>query len=128
MAPQLVARFSIFPTTGDRMQLEVSPGIYAVVGEVRRDAFGGLGWLGGSLPAGENDGRAKIMNVPGRVQITVLEPKTFTVVARTVSRADGSWQVRYLDPARRFTVVGTDWSMGVNSAIQDWVQPHPMDD
>lgn len=110
------------------MRITISPGIVAIADPVRRDRFGGKGYLGGDAPAGENDGRAKILNEPARVQVTVLEPITFEVVARTVSREDGSWRVWYLDPAQRFTVIGSDWSMGVNSAIQDWVQPHPMDD
>lgn len=110
------------------MIFDVAPGVQAVADERRRDRFGGPGYLGGSLPVGLEDGRAKILNVPSRVQITVLEPVTFEVVARTVSRADGSWLVPYLDPAQRFTIVGVDWNMGVNSAIQDWVQPHPMDE
>lgn len=109
------------------MLVEVTPGIQAIADQVRRDAYGGHGWLGGSLPSGEHDGRAKIMNVPSRVQITVLEPVTYALVARTVSRPDGTWRVLYLDPERRFVVIGADWSMSVNSAIQDWVQPAPMD-
>lgn len=107
---------------------EVSPGVYAAVNPARRDQFGGAGYLSGSIPVGEDDGRAKILNEPARVQITVLEPITCVVVARTVSKENGTWYVPYLDTAQRFTVLGSDWSMGVNSAIQDWVQPHPMDE
>lgn len=86
-----------------------------------------MGRLAGDPPQGEQDGRAKIMNVPAHVEITILEPITYWVVARTVSKSDGTWEVRYLDPAQRFTVIGADWGMGTNSAIQDWVQPAPLE-
>lgn len=112
---------------GDVMQVEISVGIAAVFDQFRRDRFGGAGWLGGSMPAGDDDGRAKVMNTPSRVQITVLEPITHEVVARTVSRPDGTWSIWYLDPLRRFTVIGSDWNISVNSAIQDWVQPAPIE-
>jgi len=110
------------------MIFELIPGVHATIHPGRRDRFGGNGVIGGSPPTGDADGRAKILNAPARVQITVLEPTTFSVVARTVSKEDGTWRVPYLDTSQRFTVIGTDWSMAVNSAIQDWVQPHPMDE
>ncbi|HEY4531536.1 MAG TPA: hypothetical protein VIG97_14635 [Luteimonas sp.] len=109
------------------MLMQVMPGLYSVFDQVRRDQFGGHGWLGGSLPSGDQDGRAKILNEPAVVQIVVLEPITWAVVARTVSRPDGTWKVLYLDPGQLFTIIGRDWEMRVNSAIQDWVQPAPMD-
>lgn len=98
--------------------------------KVNRTRFGGLGRLGGDLPpepGSDSDGRAKVMNVPSRVEITVLEPLTYEVVARTVSRADGTWEVVYLNPALEFTVIGLDRNKSVNSAIQDWVMPVPME-
>lgn len=110
------------------MKIEISPGYDAVADRQRRDRFGGQGYLGGSLPVGDDDGRAKVLNVPSQVQIMVLEPVSCVVVARALSEADGSWRVNYLDTAQRFTVIGADWEMGVNSAIQDWIQPHPMDE
>lgn len=96
----------------------------------RTDAFGGLGYLGGdtaSVDQADQDGRARILNALARIDITVLEPITFTVVARTWSRPDGTWRVPYLDTEQQFTVIGTDRSKQVNSAIQDWVYPAPMD-
>lgn len=109
------------------MLIDVSPGIKALFDPLNRRAWGGLGRLGGALPAGDEDGRAKIMNVPARVQITVMEALSDVVVARTVSRENGTWEVSYLDPTRLFTVIGRDYTRTVNSAIQDWVQPHPME-
>lgn len=109
------------------MRFELVPGIHGFTDPKRRDRFGGLGFLGGMLPAGLEDGRAKIMNVPTRVDITVLEAVTFTVVARTTSKEDGTWRVLYLDPGQIFAVIGSDRRMTVNSAIQDWVRPAPLD-
>lgn len=95
----------------------------------RHDAFGGLGVLAGASPNAdlEDDGRARVMNVPARIDITVFEPNTYVVVARTLSRPDGTWQVPYLNESMQFTVIGTDRSKQVNSAIQDWVYPAPME-
>lgn len=87
-----------------------------------------MGLLGGGIPSGDDaDGRARVLNVPARIDITVLEPITFAVVARTWSRPDGTWQVPYLNEAMQFMVIGTDRSKQVNSAIQDWVYPAPME-
>lgn len=104
-------------------------GLRSLNSQERRDAFGGVGLLGGYLPdpAIDVDGRARILNVPARIDITVLEPITFAVVARTWSRPDGTWQVPYLNEAMQFMVIGTDRSKQVNSAIQDWVYPAPME-
>lgn len=109
------------------MRFHIHPRIEAIADAMDRRPWGGNGRLAGSLPAGDQDGRAKIMNVPARVQISVLVPVTWELVARTVSKDDGTWQVLYLDPTRCFTVIGSDLAMSVNSAIQDWVQPAPMD-
>lgn len=95
----------------------------------RADAYGGAGFLGGLAPNldVEPDGRARVLNALARIDITVLEPITFAVVARTWSRPDGTWQVPYLNETMQFTVIGTDRSRQVNSAIQDWVYPAPME-
>lgn len=112
------------------MTAEVLFGYPAVVVEAaNRTRFGGTGELGGVAPADADDadGRARVINVPARVDITVLEPITFTVVARTWSRPDGTWRVPYLNESMHFMVIGTDRSKQVNSAIQDWVLPAPME-
>lgn len=96
-------------------------------GDAGGRAFGGNGYLAGEDSAADVDGRARVLNVPARIDITVLEPVTFTVVARTWSRPDGTWQVPYLNEAMQFMVIGTDRSKQVNSAIQDWVYPAPME-
>lgn len=108
--------------------VELLPKIHTLyAGQRRRNSFGGLGCLAGSNGGTDADGRARVLNVPSRIDITVLEPITCTVVARTWSRPDGTWQVPYLDTAQQFTVIGTDRSKQVNSAIQDWVYPAPME-
>ncbi len=98
--------------------------------QANHTAFGGTGYLGGDAPTeeGEADGRARILNVPARVDITVFEPNTYQVVARTWSKPDGSWRVPYLNTELQFTVVATDRLKRANSAIQDWVYPAPMVD
>lgn len=104
-------------------------GKWAFFSQERMDAFGGSGRIGGLEPGvdDDGDGRARVLNVPARIDITVLEPITFTVVARTWSRPDGTWQVPYLNESMQFMVIGTDRSRQVNSAIQDWVYPAPME-
>lgn len=96
---------------------------------VNRTRFGGSGRLAGDAPdeVVEGDGRAKIMNVPGRVNISILEPISHVVVARTLSRDDGTWEVPGLNSSLPFTVIGTDHRGEVNSAIQDWVYPAEME-
>jgi hypothetical protein len=104
-------------------------GMPALMIEIGRlDRFGGDGYLAGTLPSAPDgpDGRARILNVPARIDITVLEPITHEVVARTWSRPDGSWRVPYLSTDLQFTIIGTDRSGQVNSAIQDWIYPAPM--
>lgn len=112
------------------MQFDLIAGLACLsASQVRSDVFGGTGFLGGqgAVSGGvEADGRARVLNVPARIDITVLEPVTFTVVARTWSKPDGTWHVPYLDTAQRFMVIGTDRSRQVNGAIQDWVYPAPM--
>src|SRR5690606_38497200 len=95
----------------------------------RRGPFSGRGRLAGDAPAGpdDGDGRARVMNVPGRINIVITEPFTLAVVARTISRDDGTWEVPYLDVTKPFTVIGIDVTRQVNSAIQDWVYPAPME-
>ncbi len=41
-----------------------------------------------------------------------------------MSDANGQWLVTGLSPDCRFMVIGVDTAGGVNSAIQDWVQPY----
>lgn len=112
------------------MLLPVIVGIDTLgVEQRRRDIFGGMGFFGGQPPSpdSEADGRARVLNVPSRIDITILEPITHVVVARTWSKPDGTWRVSYLNPTMQFMVVGTDRSRRVNSAIQDWVYPDPLD-
>lgn len=100
-----------------------------VFDRANRTVFGGLGRLAGdpAQSSEENDGRAKILNTPGRVDIVLLEPGTYQVVARTTSREDGTWQIAFVDTEQQFTVIGVDPMRAVNSAIQDWVYPAPME-
>ena len=111
------------------MLIELVPGVVLVATEEGNlTRFGGYGYLAGTVPVmpDDLDGRAKILNSPARVDITVLEPVTYEVVARTLSRPDGSWCVPYLRTDLMFTVIGTDRHRQVNSAIQDWISPTQM--
>lgn len=88
--------------------------------------YSGKGYLGGDLPSGEEDapdGRARILNVPSRVRITVLERGTLQLVGATVSDADGTWRVSGLSPDYVYMVIGSDERGLQNGAIQDWVRP-----
>ncbi|MBH1779514.1 hypothetical protein I5W36_23240 [Stenotrophomonas maltophilia] len=91
---------------------------------------GGDGFLGGNAPEGEDDGRAKIMNVPSRVYIQVYamqDAVTFQYLASVLSGPDGVWRLQGIDRTVKYRVIGTDVAGRVNSAIQDWVVPAKME-
>lgn len=91
--------------------------------------FHGSGKLGGALPddTAVADGRAKVLNEPARVRIRVHEARSGLLVASTISAADGQWVVEGLSMDVQYRVVGVDPQRRVNSAIQDWVYPAPME-
>lgn len=95
-------------------------------------AYAGLGYIGGDAPTSNEpdapDGRAKRLNVPSRVRITVLDRGSLRVVGATISAADGTWRVPYLSLAFTYLVLGQDELGRVNAATQDWVQPALMED
>lgn len=70
------------------------------------------------------DGRFRRANVPGRGLVTVHERSSMITVASTLSRDDGTWEVRNLAPGVIYTVIGWDGTGQQNAAIQDWVKPH----
>lgn len=90
----------------------------------RSDRWRGVGYLAGSTPVGEDDGRAKIINVPSRVRIQVRERRTMLCVWSGLSKTDGTWHAGYLSPDFRYVVIGFDDRGLVNSAIQDWLTPY----
>lgn len=90
---------------------------------------GGDGYLGGDPPSGDDDGRAKILNVPRRVLVRVYvmrDPVDVQYLASVLSGYDGVWRIQGIDRSVRYRVVGTDPGGLVNSAIQDWVVPAKM--
>lgn len=93
----------------------------------RAAPYAGRGYLGGDLPQGEEvdapDGRARILNVPSRVRITVLDRGTMQVVGAAISHADGTWRVSGLSLDFLYMVIGSDERGLQNAAIQDWVRP-----
>lgn len=92
---------------------------------------GGNGYLGGNAPAGEDDGRAKIKNVPGKVYIkifTMYDVENVVFLASVLSAQDGTWRLEGIDSNVQYRVIGADLAGLVNSAIQDWVTPAKMGD
>lgn len=91
----------------------------------------GHGYFAGEPPATSDpddpDGRAKILNVPSRVRVSIYERQTMQCLGTTLSGADGRWRVAGLLPSLPFTVIGFDSTQTVNAAIQDWVKPAPYD-
>lgn len=89
--------------------------------------FSGKGYLGGDLPTSGDpdapDGRARIMNVPARVRVVVLERVGFQLVASTISKPDGTWRVPGLSLDYNYLVIGLDERGQQNAAVQDWVRP-----
>lgn len=86
----------------------------------------GDGYLGGDPPVGDDDGRAKILNAPARVLITVYamrDPLVIKYVGAVISAADGTWRMQGINRSTHYRVIGSDLNAGVNSAIQDWVLP-----
>lgn len=91
---------------------------------------GGDGFLGGNPPVGDDDGRAKIMNVPRRVLVQVYvmrDAVNVQYLASVLSGQDGVWRLQGIDRTLKYRVIGTDLAAGVNSAIQDWVMPAKME-
>ncbi|MFY0183260.1 hypothetical protein PV767_04160 [Stenotrophomonas rhizophila] len=91
--------------------------------------FGGSYYIGGDAPVEDgnpSDGRAKILNVPARVRIAVLERSSLVLVGATVSLPDGTWRIDFVSPDFDYIVLGLDDRGRVNGAVQDWVKPAPM--
>ena len=87
----------------------------------------GYAYKGGGFIGGSGDSAARINNNPSMVRIVVYESGAMIPVKSTRSDSDGMWRVDHLDLGLRFTVIGYDPSRGVNSAIQDWIAPTPME-
>lgn len=92
--------------------------------------FTGDGYLAGQLPPDSNpdelDGRTKILNVPARVRVVVLDRRTLRCVASVLSASDGTWVVTRLNRTRPYMIVGYLGGATVNAAIQDSVTPAEM--
>lgn len=85
----------------------------------------GRGIIGGMGPDADGvDGRLRKLNQPFRGRVLVIERSTLVCCASVMSDANGQWLVTGLSPDCRFMVIGVDTTGGVNSAIQDWVQPY----
>lgn len=91
----------------------------------------GYGYFAGEPPASAEpdapDGRAKKLNVPGKVRILVLERSTRICVGSVLSRANGHWRIGGLNPQVPYVVLGFDDSAQLNAAVQDWVRPEVYD-
>lgn len=86
--------------------------------------YRGHGYFAGEASvSGSPDGRFKILGVPARGRIVVLERSTLNIVAETLSAEDGTWHIDYLDPTLVCTVIGFDDTGAQSAAIQDWVKP-----
>ena len=87
----------------------------------------GRGYIAGEAPASGDpdapDGRFKILNVPSRGRVAVLERGAGRVIAQTLSAPDGTWRIDGLNEEMQFTVMGFDDRGLQNAAIQDWIQP-----
>jgi len=91
--------------------------------------MGGDGYLGGDPPSGDDDGRAKIVNVPSRIRVSVFamyDAVNIVYLGSVLSGHDGLWRMAGIDRSVRYRVIGTDLNASVNSAIQDWVTPAKM--
>ena len=87
---------------------------------------GGDGYLGGNPPSGDDDGRAKILNVPKRVLVqvyTMHDAVNVIYLGSVISGQDGTWRLAGIDRSKRYRVIGVDLAGTVNSAIQDWIAP-----
>ena len=92
--------------------------------------FQGRGYLAGEAPLtpdpDEPDGRFKILNVPSRGRVSVYERVSMTCVRSTLSAADGTWRVEYINPDMRYVVIGFEDRGLQNAAVQDWIAPAAM--
>lgn len=104
--------------------------IVGVIEATRSDRVRGHGFFAGLAPdpldPDQVDGRFRILNVPTRGRVVVFERRSMLPMASTLSAADGTWRINWLDPALDFIVLGFDETGAQNAAVQDWVRPEPM--
>lgn len=93
-------------------------------------AYHGKGYLAGEVPPDPNpdelDGRTKILNVPSRIRVVVLDRRSLFCVASTISGEDGTWRAENLSLTQQFMVLGINGAGNVNAAVQDCVTPVAM--
>lgn len=87
----------------------------------------GAGYLAGEAPVtaspDDPDGRLKIVNVPSRGRVVVMDRRSLRRMASVLSQPDGTWRVDHVDPGSHYLVVGLDDRMQHNAAVQDWILP-----
>lgn len=81
------------------------------------------GWIGGEPGEPPDDGRARILNQPGIVEVRVLDRMSMRFVAVTRSGDGGVWAVDGLLLSHPLLVLGVDVNGQVNAAVQDWIYP-----
>ena len=101
-----------------------------MIDATRSASVRGPGFFAGQAPdpldPDQVDGRFRILNVPSRGKVVVFERGSMLPVASTISAADGTWLIEWLDPGLDFIVLGIDDTGAQNAAVQDWVRPEPM--
>lgn len=104
--------------------------ILGIIDATRSGRVRGHGFFAGLAPdpldPDQIDGRFRILNVPARGKVVVFERGSMLPVASTLSAADGTWLIEWLDPLHDFIVMGFDDTGAQNAAVQDWVRPEPM--
>ena len=104
--------------------------LLGIIDATRSARVRGAGFFAGLAPDPSDpdqvDGRFRILNVPARGKVVVFERGSMLPVASTLSAADGTWRIDWLDPAHDFIVLGFDDTGAQNAAVQDWVRPEPM--
>lgn len=103
--------------------------VMGLIDATRSDWVRGAGYFAGLAPDPGDpdslDGRFRKLNQPSAGRIVVLERRSLLPVAHTLSAADGTWRIDWLNPALQFVVLGFDDRGTVNAAVQDWVSPEP---
>lgn len=87
--------------------------------------YGGNGFIAGSLPENDLDGRVTKQGEPTVARVTAFHRRVMRVVAETWSEPDGTYRLENLDPAQDYVVIAWDHTGEYNAVIRDRVRPAP---
>lgn len=92
-------------------------------GVVRHIAVRGRGYLAGSVPVDNKDGRVRHENVPSRGRITLFDQLTYKLVAQVRADENGVWRIGGLDENREYYAISWDDSLKYEAIVRSHLKP-----